>query len=84
MKNINSAKKIGTSLLLTLALIALTYLLLPKGHSVGAAPQMPQGVSSQKAMAASIRAEQKSARMALGQLPLSFEINRGQLVARVD
>jgi hypothetical protein len=84
MNNKNSAKKIGTSLLLTLALVALTYLLLPKGHSVGAAPQMPQGVSSQKAIVASIRADQKRARMALGQLPLSFELNRGQFPAEVQ
>ena len=84
MNNKNYVKKIGASLLLTLALIALTSLLLPKGQSVGAAPQTPQSLSNPKAMAASIRADQKRSRMALGQLPLSFEMNRGQFPAEVQ
>lgn len=84
MNNQNYVKKIGASLVLTLVLIALTYLLLPKGHSIGAAPQTPPGLSNPKAMAASIRADQKRSRMALGQLPLSFEMNRGQFPAEVQ
>src|SRR3954471_16673089 len=79
----NSAKKLGASLLFTLGLIGLTYLLLPHGDSVGAAPQIPQAISI-KALNASARADQKQMRMALGQLPLSFEMNRGQFPAEVQ
>ncbi|HEX4631343.1 MAG TPA: SBBP repeat-containing protein [Chthoniobacterales bacterium] len=83
MSKKNSGKKIGASLLFTLTIIGSTYLLLPNGDSVGAAPQMPQGISV-KALSASARADQKQMRMALGQLPLSFEMNRGQFPAQVQ
>jgi Carboxypeptidase regulatory-like domain/Beta-propeller repeat len=83
MSKKNSGKKLGASLLFTLALIGSTYLLLPNGDSVGAAPQMPQGLSS-KALNASARADQKRMRMAIGQLPLSFEMNRGQFDPQVQ
>src|SRR5258708_33783983 len=75
----NPAHRIGASLLVTLALVASTYLLLPNGRSVGAAPKTPPG-----ATAASVRADQERARMALGQLPLSFEMNRGQFDPQVQ
>src|ERR1041384_8544625 len=83
MNKKNSVKKLGASLLFTLGLIGLTYLLLPNGDSVGAAPQSPQAMSI-KALNASARADQKQMRMALGQLPLSFEMNRGQFPAQVQ
>jgi carboxypeptidase family protein/beta-propeller repeat-containing protein len=83
MSKKNSGKKLGASLLFTLALICSTYLLLPNGDSVGAAPQMPQGISS-KALTASAKADQKQMRKALGQLPLSFEMNRGQFDPEVQ
>src|SRR5438067_1996235 len=80
MNTENPINKIGASLLITLALITLTYLLLPNGRSVGAAPQLqPPGTT----LAASVRADQKHMRMALGQLPLSFEMNRGQFDPQV-
>src|SRR5438067_4103968 len=80
MNTENPINKIGASLLITLALITLTYLLLPNGRSVGAAPQLqPPGTT----LAASVRADQKYMRMALGQLPLSFEMNRGQFDPQV-
>ena len=84
MNKKNPVNRIGASLVITLALIALTYLLLPNGRSVGAAPKPPQIATSTTAMAASVRADQKRARMALGQLPLSFEMNRGQLNSKVQ
>ncbi|MEY2550715.1 MAG: hypothetical protein QOG12_859, partial [Verrucomicrobiota bacterium] len=80
----NALNKIGGSLLFTLTLIALTYLLLPNGDSVGAAPLTPQIAPTTKTLVASVRADQKRARMALGQLPLSFEMNRGQFPAEVQ
>src|SRR3954463_3105441 len=83
MSKKNSGKKLGASLLFTLALIGSTYLLLPNGDSVGAAPQMPQGISP-KALSASARADQKRMRMSLGQLPLSFEMNHGQFPPEVQ
>ena len=78
MNNKKAVRKVGASFIFTLALIGLTYLLLPNGDSIGARPTMPQAVSSTTAMTAAVRADQKRARMALGQLPLSFEMNRGQ------
>jgi carboxypeptidase family protein/beta-propeller repeat-containing protein len=83
MNTNNPVKKIGASLLITLALVALVYLLLPNGRSVGAAPQLQPAGTSNQALAASARADQKRMRMALGQLPLSFEINRGQFDSQV-
>src|SRR6266404_418196 len=83
MNKKHPAKRIGASLLLTLALIVLTYLLLPNGRSVGAAPKMQPSASNAPTIAASIRADQKRARMALGQLPLSFEMNLGQFDSQV-
>jgi len=83
MNTKNPVKKLGASLLITLALITLVYLLLPNGRSVGAAPQLQPPATSNKALAASARADQKRMRMALGQLPLSFEINRGQFDSQV-
>src|SRR5438045_8419931 len=77
----NAVRRIGASLICTVGLGALTYLILPNDRSIGAAPAVPQ---SQKALAASVRAEQKRARMAMGQLPLSFEMNRGQFPAEVQ
>src|SRR4051812_47396721 len=70
MNKKNARNKIGGSLLFTLALIALTYLLLPNGESVGASPRTPQATSTTQTLAASVRADQRRARMALGQLPL--------------
>src|SRR4051812_11559056 len=84
MNKKNARNKIGGSLLFTLALIVLTYLLLPNGDSVGASPRTPQAASTTQTLAASVRADQKRARMALGQLPLSFEMNRGQFPAEVQ
>ena len=84
MNTKNPVKKIGASLLITLALVALVYLLLPNGRSVGAAPQLQPPGTSSKALAASVRADQKRMRMALGQLPLSFEMNRGQFDPQVQ
>ena len=37
----NPVNRLGASLVITLALIGLTYLLLPNGRSVGAAPKPP-------------------------------------------
>src|SRR5256714_15261301 len=82
MNTKNPVNKIGASLLITVALITLTYLLLPNGRSVGAAPQLQPGTTN-KALASSVRADQKRMRMALGQLPLSFEMNRGQFDPQV-
>src|SRR4051812_5240274 len=85
MNKKNARNKIGGSLLFTLALIGLTYLLLPNGESVGASPRTPQAAASTtQTLAASVRADQRRARMALGQLPLSFEMNRGQFPAEVQ
>src|SRR5256886_6015932 len=83
MNTKNPVNKIGASLLITVALITLTYLLLPNGRSVGAAPQLQPPGTTNKALAASVRADQKRMRMALGQLPLSFEMNRGQFDPQV-
>src|ERR1700730_6353079 len=83
MNTDNPGKRIGASLLITFALVALVYLLLPNGRSVGAAPQLQPGGTSTKALDASMRADQKRMRMALGQLPLSFEMNRGQFDPQV-
>lgn len=77
----NPFQKIGASVLITFAGIGVTYLLLPKGHT-GAAPQMPPGGS--RPLAAAAHADQKIARMNLGQLPLSFEMNQGQFPAEVQ
>ncbi|HKP92710.1 MAG TPA: hypothetical protein VJS88_02345, partial [Chthoniobacterales bacterium] len=79
MKMQNPIAKIGASLLVTVLLVAATYLLLPKGRSIGAPP-----TPVKKPVNATIRAEQKRARMVLGQLPLSFETNRGQFPAEVQ
>ena len=82
MNTKNPVKKIGASLFFTLALMTLIYLLLPNGRS-GAAPQVrPPGMSN-KALAASVRADQKQMRMNMGQLPLSFEMNQGQFDPQV-
>src|SRR5205085_1707958 len=80
----NPVNRIGASLLITLAIIGLTYLLLPNGRSVGAAPQPPQSLTSNNTLAASVPADQTRARTALGQLPLSFEMNRGQSDSEVQ
>jgi hypothetical protein len=81
MKNTHPAtKKIGASVLVTLALIVLSYLLLPKVQSVGAAPTKPRA----KAEVASAKTADKRARAALGGLPLSFEMNRGQFDPQVQ
>jgi hypothetical protein len=84
MKTKNPVRKVGASVLITVALIVLTYLFLPNGQSIGAAPQNPQVSLSNKALTASVRADQKRTRAALGQLPLSFEMNRGQFPAEVQ
>ncbi|PYJ86038.1 MAG: hypothetical protein DME70_08715, partial [Verrucomicrobia bacterium] len=84
MNNKKAVRKVGASFIFTLALIGLTYLLLPNGDSIGARPTMPQDVSNTTAMTAAVRADQKRARMALGQLPLSFEMNRGQFPPEVQ
>src|SRR5205814_2059290 len=84
MNKKKAIKKIGASFIVTLGLIGLTYVLLPNGDSIGAAPKISPPASTQKAMAAAARVDQKRARMALGQLPLSFEINRGQFPAEVQ
>ena len=57
MNTENPINKIGASLLITLSLITLTYLLLPNGRSVGAAPQLqPPGTTlATKLPAASLR-----------------------------
>jgi hypothetical protein len=83
MNKNNPVKKIGASLLITFALVTLTYLLLPNGRSVGAAPQFQPRITGNKALTASVRADQKRMRMALGQLPLSFEMNNGQFDPQV-
>jgi hypothetical protein len=80
----NPFRQIGASVLVTVALIATTYLLLPKDTSIGAATRPTQIVSPPRAVAASIKADQKRARMTLGQLPLSFEANRGQYDPQVQ
>src|SRR5205814_3502051 len=84
MNKKKAIKKIGASFIVTLGLIGLTYVLLPNGDSIGAAPKISSPASTQKAMAAAARVDQKRARMALGQLPLSFEMNRGQFPAEVQ
>src|SRR5437588_2035419 len=84
MNNKKAVRKVGGSFIFTLALIGSTYLLLPNGDSIGARPTMPQDMSSTTAMTAAVRADQKRARMALGQLPLSFEMNRGQFPPEVQ
>jgi Carboxypeptidase regulatory-like domain/Beta-propeller repeat len=82
MNTKNPVKKIGASLFFTLALMTLIYLLLPNGRS-GAAPQVRPPGMSDKALAASVRADQKQMRMNMGQLPLSFEMNNGQFDPQV-
>lgn len=84
MKKKKAIKKIGASFVLTLGLIGLTYLVLPNGDSIGATPTISPAATTQKAMATAARIDQKRARMALGQLPLSFEMNRGQFPAEVQ
>ncbi|MFL6590318.1 MAG: hypothetical protein ACJ8M4_09110, partial [Chthoniobacterales bacterium] len=79
MKMQNPVTRIGASLLVTLLLILATYLLLPKDHSVGSMPRPSMTAADPK-----IRAEQKRVRMAMGQLPLSFEMNRGQFDPEVQ
>src|SRR3954470_24956435 len=78
----NPLHQIGASLLITFAVIGLIYLLLPKEYSIGAAPKFQP--NTKNSLANSIRADQKRARIALGQLPLSFEANRGQFPAEVQ
>lgn len=78
MKHKTPASKISASVLVTIALIVLSYLLLPKVHSIGAARTLPR-----KNADAAARAADKRARMALGGLPLSFEMNRGQFDGQV-
>ncbi|HYJ03789.1 MAG TPA: SBBP repeat-containing protein [Chthoniobacterales bacterium] len=83
MKKKTPASKIGASLLVTLAVIMLSYLLLPQVTSIGAAngpAQSPQ----RKSAAAAAKAVEKQARLALGALPLSFEMNRGQFDPQVQ
>jgi hypothetical protein len=75
MKNKKPVTKISASVLVTIGVIILSYLLLPKVHSVGA---------SKSADVAAIKAADKRARMALGGLPLTFEMNRGQFDAQVQ
>jgi len=84
MNKKKAIKKIGVSFLFTAGLIGLTFALLPNGDSIGAMPRISPTASTQKAMTAAARADQKRARMALGQLPLSFEANRGQFPAEVQ
>ena len=83
MNTKNPVKKIGASLFFTLALMTLIYLLLPNGRSVGAAPQLQPPGTNTRALAASVRADQKQMRMNMGQLPLSFEMNHGQFDPQV-
>ena len=83
MKNKTPATKIGASLLITIGLIILSYLLLPNVTSVGAANRMAP-TAQQKKAAAKAKAVEKQARLALGQLPLSFEMNRGQFDPQVQ
>lgn len=78
----NPFRKISASVLITFALIGFTYLLLPKEHSIGASPKAI--VPGNRSMAAAVRMDQKKARKALGQLPLSFEANRGQYDPQVQ
>jgi len=83
MKNNTPATKIGASLLVTLAVIILSYLLLPKTPSIGAAPGATQ-IAQRKIAAAKAKVAEKQARLALGGLPLSFEMNRGQFDPQVQ
>src|SRR6476469_4309074 len=84
MNSKNPVKKIGASVAITFAFIVLTYLLLPNGRSIGAAPHTPQIFPTTKSLAASAKADQTRMRAALGKLPLSFEMNRGQFPAEVQ
>src|SRR2546423_7530661 len=84
MNNKKAVRKIGASFILTLALVGSTYVLLPSGDSARAASKVSPTISTPKAMAAAARVDQKRARTALGQLPLSFEINRGQFPPEVQ
>ena len=84
MNNKKAVRKIGASFIFTLALIGLTYALLPSGDSIGAAPKVSPVLSTPKAMTAAAKLDQKRMRMALGQLPLSFEMNRGQFPPEVQ
>ena len=83
MNKRNPLKKIGASLFVTLALMTLTYLLLPNGSSIGAAPRLQPPGTNTRALAASARADQKRMRATMGQLPLSFEMNQGQFDPQV-
>src|SRR5881394_1213709 len=84
MNNKKAVRKIGASFILTLALVGFTYVVLPSGDSARAASRVSPAVSTPKAMTAAARIDQKRARMALGQLPLSFEMNRGQFPPEVQ
>src|SRR5205814_4120379 len=79
MKNTIRVTQKYASGLATLALVILSCLLLPNDRSIGAAPKAQP---SDKNAAAPI--DQKRARMALGQVPLSFEVNRGQFAPQVQ
>ena len=83
MKYKTPATKIGASVLVTLGIILLSYLLLPQVTSIGAASG-PAQIAPRKSAAAAAKAAEKRARAALGQLPLSFEINRGQFDPQVQ
>lgn len=82
MNTKNPVKKIGASLFFTLALMTLIYLLLPNGRS-GAAPRLQPPGTNTRALAASVRADQKQMRKTMGQSPLSFEMNHGQFDPQV-
>src|SRR5438105_9891625 len=82
MKNTIRLTQKYASGLATLALVILSCLFLPNDRSIGAAPKAQP--SDKNAMAAPVLADQKRARMALGQLPLSFEMNRGQFAPQVQ
>src|SRR5205085_5771014 len=82
MKNTIRVTQKYASGLATLALVILSCLLLPNDRSIGAAPKAQP--SDKNAMAAPVLADQKRARMALGQVPLSFEMNRGQFAPQVQ
>src|SRR4051794_10754318 len=79
MKMQNPVTRIGASLVVTVLLILATYLLLPKDRSVGSPPRPATNAADAKT-----RADQKRVRMAMGQLPLSFEMNRGQFDPEVQ
>src|SRR5688500_12045591 len=67
MKNKSPATKIGASVLITVGVIFLSSLLLPKTASIGAAPR-PTHMTARQTAAAQAKAAEKQARLALGGL----------------